>query len=149
MVSPERVPGRGDYEHRDAAPRGVVYAAVAFVVTLSLFGVVAVVLDGLLEPDRPAPPPITGRLERGGPPLNVEPEDTLADARRRHRARLEGTAWVDRDAGIARIPIDTALRLTAERGWQEPPPDAPPTVQTPVPQERVPLKDRPEEEPPQ
>lgn len=147
MVEPEQVPGRGDYEHHDAAPRGVVVAAVVFVVTLSLAGVAAVVLTGLLSPDRPGPPPIAGRLERGGPPLNVEPEDTLEDARRRHRARLEGTAWVDRDAGIARIPIDTALRLTAERGWQEPPPGSPPEVETPVPWERLPLKDRPEEPP--
>ena len=29
------------------------------------------------------------------------------------RARLEGYAWVDRDAGIARIPIERAMALIA------------------------------------
>lgn len=138
----ERVPGKGSFERIDVSPRGVVIAGLAMAVTVAVFSVISVLLTGWLEPERPGPPPITGHLQRAGPPLNVEPEDTLADVRRRHRALLEGYAWIDRESGIARIPIDTAMDLLAERGWQEPPPDTPPEVRLPVPPRRVPLDDR-------
>jgi hypothetical protein len=48
-----------------------------------------------------------------GPPLEPDPTATLARFRTEKRALLEGYAWVDRAQGIARIPIDEAMRIVA------------------------------------
>ena len=46
--------------------------------------------------------------ERGveGPMLQPAPQSDLTRT----------TAWIDRDAGVARIPVETAMTLMAERG---------------------------------
>jgi hypothetical protein len=35
-----------------------------------------------------------------------------------HR-RLESSGWVDRERGVAHIPIERAMAMLAERGWPE------------------------------
>lgn len=143
MVKWTRVPGEGRYEKTDASARGVLWAGVAMAATVAALGFVAYFGTQWLEPTRRGSPPITGVMQPPDrAPLNVAPEDTLEDVRRRHAERLQGYAWIDRDAGIARIPIDAAMRLLAERGWHEPAPERPPQVQPVVPARRVPLKDR-------
>jgi hypothetical protein len=51
----------------------------------------------------------------------VHPGAELEAVRARAQQRLAATEWVDREAGVARIEIETAMRLLAERGW--PPPE--------------------------
>ena len=50
------------------------------------------------------------------PRLQVNPRQDLADLRRREDAILGTYGWVDKNAGIVRIPIEEAMRLTLERG---------------------------------
>jgi len=50
------------------------------------------------------------------PRLQTNPRQDLADFRARERETLTTYGWVDRNAGIVRIPIDEAIRLTLERG---------------------------------
>jgi hypothetical protein len=57
-----------------------------------------------------APPPGAIPPE---PRLQRDPAKDLAAERRREQAWLDGYAWVDRDAGIARIPIGRALDILA------------------------------------
>jgi hypothetical protein len=57
------------------------------------------------EPDRLPPEP---RLQRA-------PQADLAQVRRQERERLTTYAWVDRQAGVVRIPIDRAMELYAQR----------------------------------
>lgn len=58
-----------------------------------------------------------------GPRLQTRPEYDLAAWRRRERMRLETLAWVDHEAGIARIPIERAAALVVQQGtlprWPE------------------------------
>jgi hypothetical protein len=67
-----------------------------------------------------SPPP--GRATPVVPPLPPEPRPEavsgaqLRDLHAAEDAILTSTDWVDRDAGIARIPITRALDLAAERG---------------------------------
>jgi hypothetical protein len=74
-----------------------------------LLGMVA--LYQWLQPPTPVPmaslPP--------APRLQPDPAADLAVERARQQARLQGYAWVDRDAGIARIPIGRAMALLVER----------------------------------
>ena len=50
------------------------------------------------------------------PRLQTNPRQDLADLRAREEALLTSYGWVDRNAGIVRIPIDAAMKLTLERG---------------------------------
>jgi hypothetical protein len=50
------------------------------------------------------------------PRLQTTPREDLADLRVREEALLNSYGWVDRNAGIVRIPIDAAMKLTLERG---------------------------------
>ena len=50
------------------------------------------------------------------PRLQTDPKQDLADLRRREDALLGTYGWVDKNAGIVRIPIEEAMRLTVERG---------------------------------
>jgi hypothetical protein len=50
------------------------------------------------------------------PRLQTNPREDLGDLRRAEDQVLESYGWVDKDAGIVRIPIEDAMRLSVERG---------------------------------
>ena len=60
--------------------------------------------------------PVTRTREFPQPRLIVKPGATLADLRAAEDAELNSYGWIDRNAGIARIPIDRAMQLILERG---------------------------------
>jgi hypothetical protein len=49
----------------------------------------------------------------------------LAEFRAQEDALLASYGWVEKDKGIARLPIDEAMRIVAERGLPKFPPPAP------------------------
>jgi len=61
-------------------------------------------------------------VEPPGPRLQVHPEADLAAFRSRENEILDGYAWVDKEKGIARIPVEEAMRIVAERGLPAFPP---------------------------
>lgn len=68
--------------------------------------------------DRPAPA-VAERGVRRLPPeplLQPDPNLDLADMLREEDGLLEGYAWLDREAGRVRIPIERAKEIIAERG---------------------------------
>ncbi len=60
--------------------------------------------------------PLTRAREFPQPRLLVTPGASLAELRAAEEADLNSYGWVDRKAGIARIPIDRAMQLLLERG---------------------------------
>lgn len=50
------------------------------------------------------------------PRLQVAPRQDLADFRAREDDILNGYHWVDKHAGVVRIPIGDAMKLTVQRG---------------------------------
>jgi hypothetical protein len=50
------------------------------------------------------------------PRLQTNPRQDLSDLRAREDQTLRSYGWVDKNAGIVRIPIDQAIKLTLERG---------------------------------
>jgi hypothetical protein len=50
------------------------------------------------------------------PRLQTNPREDLLELRAREDALLATYGWVDRNAGVVRIPIDRAMQLTLERG---------------------------------
>jgi hypothetical protein len=96
---------------------GAVLTAVAIVIHLAVWGLFAyfesraaagAVRQYPLAGDEPRLPP--------EPRLQTAPRLDLQALRRSEDAVLTTYSWVDRGAGIVRIPIDEAMRLTVERG---------------------------------
>jgi hypothetical protein len=50
------------------------------------------------------------------PRLQVSPQQDMRQMRAAEMAALHSYGWVDRQAGIVRIPIERAIELLAERG---------------------------------
>ena len=50
------------------------------------------------------------------PRLQTDPREDLREMREQEDAVLESYGWVDRNAGVVRIPIDEAIKLTLKRG---------------------------------
>ena len=51
-----------------------------------------------------------------GPLLQVKPEEDLSGMRVHNATDLQTYAWIDRQAGIVRMPVDRAMEILAERG---------------------------------
>ena len=80
-------------------------------------GVIFVYFRGTGLPGLPGLP--TARVTQPPPPgpgLQVAPAEDLLRIRATEQARLEEYVWVDRDAGLVRIPIERAMEIVAERG---------------------------------
>ncbi|MGE0717108.1 MAG: hypothetical protein AB7P02_16820 [Alphaproteobacteria bacterium] len=100
------------FERRDVAPRRVLVALVALVCTIALsMGIVAGFLR-FLDARRTEP---TSATESAPTVSGIDRAAVEAAARR----RLAGYAWTNRSAGRARIPIERAMEILAERGWPD------------------------------
>lgn len=52
------------------------------------------------------------------PRFQQNPQQDMQELRAKQKALLEGYGWVNKDAGIARIPIEDAMKMVVERGLQ-------------------------------
>jgi hypothetical protein len=50
------------------------------------------------------------------PRLQTQPRQDLSDLRAREQQLLTTYGWVDKNAGVVRIPIEQAMKVTLERG---------------------------------
>jgi hypothetical protein len=95
------------YETRDVAAGTLVVAGAILLVIIVVVQLVLLGVYRVIERDR-----------EPEPALNVR--DDLYDQLRRLRKSEEETlttyGWVDRKAGVVRIPIERAMQLVAERG---------------------------------
>lgn len=98
---------------------------VLFAVGLAVLVVVSVSLMAWLfgyfggRQVRQEAPLLLFREERQPPPaprLQVDPPADLRKLRAAEDAVLQSYGWVDRDAGIVRVPVERAIELLAERG---------------------------------
>jgi len=111
------------HEHSDISISGVVAFAVALAtVCVMIFGAVRV-MNTAFARYRPQPVtaefPLAAESLRRLPPeprLQTDPRDDLKHLRDGEDRALGSYGWVDRDAGVVRIPIDQAMRLIVERG---------------------------------
>jgi hypothetical protein len=60
------------------------------------------------------------------PELQITPMQDLRRMREIEDAQLRNYGWVDRQAGIAAIPINRAMEILAERGLKSGAPEKPP-----------------------
>lgn len=106
---------------RDIAVRPIVWAGVA--IALVVAAVVAAVLASLhaagIAPGG-ARFAATDAASLGAPGLSSAPQPQLRQERREKQARLHSSGWVDRDAGIAHIPIEDAMDILVSRQGARP-----------------------------
>jgi hypothetical protein len=112
-----------NHEHSDVNIRAIlgfgaglfVVAAVVHLLIYVLFGY----FDGRERVKVPAEYPLAasqGHREPPEPRLQTDPRQDLADMRAKEDEVLGSYGWVDKNAGVVRIPIDAAMKLTLERG---------------------------------
>jgi len=103
---------------------GVGLAIATALVSLAMWGLFRYFEAGQDRRQEPVAPMVAANLKRTPREPRLEP-DPLAPrlaARAREDALLTSWGWVDRNAGVARIPIDRAMELLAERGLPAPRP---------------------------
>jgi hypothetical protein len=113
-------PGFAPEQAADHLPQRRLVAVGAASVVILLVAIAAAGL--LLRVDRPDHGRATAPLPARAPDEIGHVEQSLVESTRRgldlqdrQRAALGRYGWVDRDAGIARIPIERAIDLTLER----------------------------------
>ncbi len=133
MTTPHAAP-QGGYEKSDLRSKpivifGVVLAVVMVLAFAATYGIVHFL--GWWDRPRLATPasPLAERAIPSEPRLQVEaPKDLRAHQATEHEI-LTTYAWVSKEAGVARIPIERAMQLVLERGLptSRPAPPAAPT----------------------
>lgn len=92
---------------------------VAVVVHLAIWGLFRY-FEASAAHQEPQPTyPLATKQEQRLPPeprLQTNPRQDLADLRAAEDQTLTTYGWVDRNAGIVRIPIEDAMKLTIQRG---------------------------------
>ena len=141
MSGPEHPEVR--FEHSDVDASALLKYGFWLVVTTA---VVVVLLWRLYfvfvarEAARQPPPPVMKidpeAMSVPLPNLQTLPTLDLTAFRAREESVLHSYGWVDKEAGIVRIPIEEAMRLVAERGLTPPAP-ASPEPRSPRPRKRA------------
>jgi hypothetical protein len=93
---------------------------VASLVVVALIGLLLRFFEARERHDQaPRMYPLAAGQENRLPPeprLQTDPREDLADLHAREDALLHSYGWVDKNAGVVRIPIESAMKLTLERG---------------------------------
>ncbi len=113
------------YEKRDANAKWI-FGIVAFLLVAGL--IMHFVLAGMMERLEKTPYPTDelngtrrgaetrAQAVAGVPHLQIMPKEELSQFRTKEEAELNTYGWINRTAGVVRIPIDRAMDLLLERG---------------------------------
>jgi hypothetical protein len=115
------MPGLG-HEHTDVAIRPIFIAGVALTIVLCIVGALMLGLyDAFAAREARLSPPANPLAAAQGPRLppeprlQVHPVRDLRELREAENNILNNYAWVDKSAGVVRIPIARAIDLMAAR----------------------------------
>ena len=114
-----------DREGSDINIRGVVSGAIALaLVALIAVGIVTGLLVYLRRAMNQAQGPASSVPQEvilpAEPRIERDTEGDLREMREQENRILDDYRWVDKDAGVARIPIDRAMKVALERGLLTP-----------------------------
>lgn len=126
--SPEGDRGRG-YEATDVN----VWYVMAFGLGLALMviAVLPLMISTFRDFERKAKTrdversPLARSQQPPAPRLEARPSETLAAHRRQEEQLLHEYRWIDKEQGVAQIPVERAMQLLVERGLPEPRPAKP------------------------
>jgi hypothetical protein len=109
------------YETEDFSPRGIRWftvglAVLAITVLASMGGLLWVLSDGRPPGQGVATPSVPAPNMSPAPDLQVASSRDYQQMRAAEEAQLHSYGWIDREAGIAAIPIQRAMEILASRG---------------------------------
>jgi hypothetical protein len=118
------------YEVRDANVKAILWFGLILAVVMVVVAVIIGLLYSFLDIrtlERAGPPPPLLEEAQGLPPqprLQRNPALDMRQMRAENEAILNSYGWIDKQAGIVRIPIERAMELTLERGLPTRPEDS-------------------------
>ena len=110
MNAPTGNSERPRHERRDVNLRGVVLVALGVLATVLLVAGIGRFLTGVSGPARAGPTATTIARPKW---LASDPDQERADFEREKSALLNSYGWVDRDKGVAHVPIERAMQIRA------------------------------------
>ena len=123
MAEPHQVNPEVHHEHSDVNIHAILGFGAALVVVAAVIHLLIYVLFGYFNSregvQAPAEYPLSaaqGHREPPEPRLQTNPRQDMADLRANEEDQLTSYGWVDKNAGVVRIPIDAAMKLMLERG---------------------------------
>lgn len=125
-MSPRRKtpPPQPRIEPNDVPVRGVALGMVGLFMLILISAAIVGGMLFLIRGENPQPHATaleTRDVQPPAPRLETSATGDRAEIEGAAKAKLHGYAWVDQKAGIARIPIEEAMRRTVEIGWNDPP----------------------------
>jgi hypothetical protein len=113
MNSPSSLSDEGPkHERSDIDVRAV---AIALVAVIGIVVLVTFLVKGLLATSGPSRAGPTETPPAAPIRLSSDPAGEIAAYQEEKRRQLDGYGWVDRDRGIAHVPIARAMQMMAER----------------------------------
>jgi hypothetical protein len=110
----------GTHEPLDLKPKAAVAFALGMMLMLAGVFATTLFLFDHFAPRSGARPGLATEVQGFPEPrLQIAPHEDLERLNETNRQTLESYGWVDRSAGVARIPIERAMDIVADRGWQE------------------------------
>ena len=133
---------RPGHESNRIGLRGLVIFAVGLMVTIVLVqAMLGLVMERVAHREKQTDALDPGRLaievdQFPNPRLQQNPMSDLVRMKEEEQQRINSYGWVDRKAGIARIPVDRAMAILAKTGLPKvaapvPVPGAPPNTSIP------------------
>lgn len=108
------------YERQDLNPRSIALFGAALAVVIGMAVALITLFQWLAARQyagrQPPRPPVAAAREAAEPRLQVNGPAELRAMREAEERALNGYGWVDREAGIVRIPIDRAMEILAQKG---------------------------------
>ena len=108
-----------NHERTDMNPKYVAYFAIALVIGGVLIHLGIWWMFRQLEKEQARrdtrPALVEAPKERPEPRLQISPQGDLEELRRQEDEILSTYRWIDRDKGVARIPINRAMEIFIER----------------------------------
>ncbi len=125
QAAPPSGQGSGGYEKRDLSVKaiaifGIVLTAVVIAALVSMVWLYGFFNVSQARRDAPPSPLASARPGPPEPRLQANPIQDLKAFRAAEDNLLNRYGWVNKEAGIARIPIDRAMDLVAEQGLPVP-----------------------------
>lgn len=111
------------FEPTDVATRPVALSVLMLAVFTVLFTIAAhFIFFGFAareEAASPAPNPLAAEYAAKEPPeprLQIDPKADLVKLRAAEEVILGGLTWIDKDAGLVRVPIERAMQMLLAKG---------------------------------
>lgn len=133
------------YDRTDLSARGILYFLIALAITVTLIHIISWSFvryfarnqltpaprnAAIVTPAKEAGPRGSPVLQFPAPRLQADPVADLNKFRAAEEQHLNGSGWIDKKSGVAYIPIERAIDMTAQQGLPvRPAPALPPRAQ--------------------